>query len=191
MPSYLIEQILKTKKITDYLAKKGHHPIGSEVNGRLKYLCPLHNERTPSFTVYLNSDYENFFCYGCKKRHNIVHLYRDMECVSTREAIKVLSEDLSLDVESEISHAVDQIQNDHSTRSEFTVPELALIISRCQYDFVQMINYDKNFIAKVDKLSELVDRVLDEDNIEALKVLVDCVPDKLIWLARKNAESAT
>jgi DNA primase len=142
MTSLLIETILKTKSIVDYLASKGHHPVGGEVNGRLRYRCPLHLEKTPSFNVYTGGEYENFFCFGCKKRYNIIHLYRDMENVSIKDAIKSLGGDLNIDVESEINYAVQQIQNDHSLRNEFTPPELALMISRAAFDFLRVVELE-------------------------------------------------
>jgi DNA primase len=80
MSNYVIEQILHKKKITDYLASKGIHPKGRESNGKLKYWCPIHQEKnSPSFIVYLNGEFENFYCYGCKAKYHIIHLYRDLE----------------------------------------------------------------------------------------------------------------
>ena len=69
----VIKQILKNKKITDYLDNKGIKPFGQPSSGRIKYCCPLHGEKIPSFTVYLNDSYENFYCFGCKKGSNIIN----------------------------------------------------------------------------------------------------------------------
>lgn len=35
----------------------------SEQYGRAKYICPLHKEKTPSFTVYKKTN--SWYCFGC------------------------------------------------------------------------------------------------------------------------------
>ena len=49
------------------MEKKGHFPVKNLTGGRLSYLCPLpwHAESKPSFVVWTNSEYENFYCFGC------------------------------------------------------------------------------------------------------------------------------
>src|SRR5699024_555928 len=47
-------------------------------NGRVyKALCPFHNERTPSFTVYPKN--QSFHCFGCERSGTIIDyvMYRD------------------------------------------------------------------------------------------------------------------
>ena len=92
MSSYAIEQILKNRKITEYLESKHIYPDGPEVNGKLKYLCPIHDgDTSPSFYVYTKSaDFQNFYCYSCKAKYNIIHLFRDIEKVSLGDAIRSL-----------------------------------------------------------------------------------------------------
>ncbi len=179
MSSYVIQQILKAKKITDYLSSKGYEPKGREVNGKLRYCCPLHQERTPSFTVYLNGEYENFFCYGCRARYHIIHLYRDMEGVSTGEAIRALSGDLELNLNAEIAHAINEIESDRSLNAEYTPPQLALIIGRQLYDFTKRVEKDPQCMASVDQVESIVDRALLDCDIETLKILYDSLPDTL------------
>ena len=179
MSSYVIQQILQAKKVTDYLESKGHHPKGREVNGKLLYCCPLHQERTPSFVVYLNGDFQNYYCYGCKAKYHIIHLYRDMEGVSTGEAIKALRGDLDLSIDSEIAHAINEIERDQSINAEYNPPQLALIIGRQLYDFVQRVEKDPECLKAVDKIEEIVDKALDTFDMETLKGLYDNLPDSL------------
>lgn len=181
MSNYVIEQILQHKKITTYLESKGVFPKGREVNGKLRYWCPLHNEKNaPSFIVYLNGEFENFYCYGCKAKYHIIHLYRDLEKVSTGEAIRALSGDLELTVDAEIAHAVNEIENDRSLNAEYNPPQLALIIGRQLYDFIQRVEKDPQCLAAADRIETVVDKAMDESDMETLKVLYDTLPDTLL-----------
>jgi len=62
--------------------------------GRLSYLCPLpwHNETKPSFVVWTNQEYENFYCFGCQSKHNIIHLVSHLDSVTAKQAIEQLAE---------------------------------------------------------------------------------------------------
>ena len=53
-------------------------------------LCPFHNERTPSFTVY--SDTQSFYCFGCSKGGDVITFIRDIENLDYREAVRFLAE---------------------------------------------------------------------------------------------------
>ena len=41
--------------------------------GNYVALCPLHSERTPSFTVY--ADTGRYYCYGCKETGDVINLH--------------------------------------------------------------------------------------------------------------------
>src|SRR3982751_2527713 len=43
---------------------------------RLVYLCPLHEEKTPSFTVYGDS---SFYCFGCGEWGDVVSLHARLD----------------------------------------------------------------------------------------------------------------
>ncbi len=59
--------------------------------GRLvKGLCPFHNEKTPSFTVYL--DTQSFYCFGCGAGGDAITFVRRIENLDYVEAVKVLAE---------------------------------------------------------------------------------------------------
>lgn len=180
MTSYVIEQILKNKKITEYLASKGHFPKGNEMNGKLRYHCPLHSgDKTPSFIVYLNGEFENYYCYGCKARYHIVHLYRDLEGVSTGEAIRALAGDLDIDLNQEITHAVHEIEADTSVQSQFSPPQLSLIVGRQLYDFLQRVEYDPDMVKSAEKIESIVDGAMESGDMATLEKLYDSLPETL------------
>ncbi len=56
----------------------------------LKGLCPFHNERTPSFTVYPNTN--SFYCYGCQSGGDVVTFIKTAENLDYIEAVKFLAD---------------------------------------------------------------------------------------------------
>ena len=56
----------------------------------LKGLCPFHNERTPSFTVYPNTN--SFYCYGCQSGGDVVSFIKTAENLDYMEAVKFLAD---------------------------------------------------------------------------------------------------
>jgi len=69
--------------------------ISSYVNLRrhgstMKGLCPFHNEKTPSFTVYL--DTQSFYCFGCGAGGDVVTFIRRIENLGYLDAIKSLAQ---------------------------------------------------------------------------------------------------
>lgn len=59
--------------------------------GRLsKGLCPFHSEKTPSFTVYPDS--QSFYCFGCGKGGDIITFTRDIENLDYIDAVRFLAD---------------------------------------------------------------------------------------------------
>ena len=55
----------------------------------LKGLCPFHNEKTPSFTVYPNDN--SFYCFGCGVGGNVITFIRQIEHLDYPDAIEFLA----------------------------------------------------------------------------------------------------
>lgn len=53
--------------------------------------CPLHQEETPSFTIFTGKDgVERFHCFGCGERGDVVDFVEKIKGVGKRDAIKIL-----------------------------------------------------------------------------------------------------
>ncbi len=70
-------------------------PIENIINQKLRKcgkafvgLCPLHNERTPSFYVYPESN--SFYCFGCNQGGDSIALLRTSQGYSFAEAVRYL-----------------------------------------------------------------------------------------------------
>lgn len=53
-------------------------------------LCPFHNEKTPSFTVYPESN--SFYCFGCGAGGDVISFVRRIENLDYVEAIKAVAQ---------------------------------------------------------------------------------------------------
>ncbi len=71
-----IEQIISSYTP---LKRRGKNLVG---------LCPFHNEKTPSFTVYPES--QSFFCFGCGAGGEVISFIRRAENLDYSEAVRLL-----------------------------------------------------------------------------------------------------
>lgn len=53
-------------------------------------LCPFHNEKTPSFTVYNNNG--SYYCFGCGAGGDVITFVRQIERLDYVEAVKFLAD---------------------------------------------------------------------------------------------------
>lgn len=60
--------------------------------GYFQTLCPFHNEREPSFTVYKDS----YYCFGCGAHGDVIDFVMEREHLSFREAIDWLSKEYGI-----------------------------------------------------------------------------------------------
>lgn len=65
--------------------------------GRMKGLCPFHNEKTPSFQVDTEQGY--FYCFGCKAGGDIFSFIQRTENLSFGDALRKLAEQAGVQVE--------------------------------------------------------------------------------------------
>jgi hypothetical protein len=55
---------------------------------RLIALCPLHNEKTPSFVIYTEKN--RFYCFGCQAKGDVITLTMALRGITFREAVLML-----------------------------------------------------------------------------------------------------
>ncbi|HLU36590.1 MAG TPA: DNA primase, partial [Thermomicrobiales bacterium] len=76
---------------------QGYVPSLKKAGANFKGLCPFHNEKTPSFIVFPDS--QNFHCFGCGKGGDIFTFYMLVENVEFREALKELATRAGVELE--------------------------------------------------------------------------------------------
>lgn len=62
-------------------------------------LCPFHNEKTPSFTVY--PDNNSYYCFGCGAGGSVIEFVRNIEHLDFYEAVKMLADRAGLQMPEE------------------------------------------------------------------------------------------
>lgn len=60
-----------------------------QFGNQIKALCPFHEERTPSFVIYLNDNH--FHCYGCGKHGDSIAFLMEKEGIDFKEAVRRLA----------------------------------------------------------------------------------------------------
>ncbi|MBR5272282.1 MAG: DNA primase [Clostridia bacterium] len=62
-------------------------------------LCPFHNEKTPSFTVYPNT--QSYYCFGCASGGDVVTFIKQIENLDYIEAVKFLADRVGMSLPSD------------------------------------------------------------------------------------------
>ncbi len=65
-------------------------------------LCPFHGEKTPSFTVY--PDTQSYYCFGCGAGGDVINFIKNIENLDYIESIKFLAEKIGMDPPNENSY---------------------------------------------------------------------------------------
>ena len=91
--------------------------------GRLKGLCPFHNEKTPSFNV--DTDKGFYKCFGCGKAGDLISFVRETEQLGFTEAVEALGQRFNIPIEYEAGSGGPS-REERSLRQEiFELHELA------------------------------------------------------------------
>lgn len=61
-----------------------------KTGANMKGLCPFHNERTPSFTVF--TDTQSFYCFGCGASGTVIHFIMKINNLGFVDAVKYLAQ---------------------------------------------------------------------------------------------------
>ncbi|HWB67091.1 MAG TPA: DNA primase [Mycobacteriales bacterium] len=76
-----------------------HVQLRGAGGGRLKGLCPFHDEKTPSFTV--NTSLGFYKCFGCGASGDVITFVREIEHLDFSDAIEVLARRAGIEVRRE------------------------------------------------------------------------------------------
>ncbi len=57
-------------------------------------LCPFHNEKSPSFTVF--ADTQSYYCFGCSSGGDVITFIKNIENIDYGEAVKLLADKIGL-----------------------------------------------------------------------------------------------
>lgn len=179
-----------------YLENRGITPVKRLTGGKLSYLCPLpgHKESKPSFIVFTNAEYENYYCFGCGSGTTIIQLVAALDSISNKRAIEILSDGMEIteDLELELSdkrnyrqRSKDEIERwiNLNLKTLSTLPFLAEVC-RAHLESVEM---DDTECGIIDKFWEQIDKWISEYEFDELRDLGNVVPPMLMK-RRENFE---
>jgi len=102
MPAGTIETVKERTDVVDLIGAQ----VQLRQTGRsFKGLCPFHNEKSPSFVVY--PDTQSYHCFGCGKSGDIFTYIMDTENLDFRDALKLLADRAGVQLESQIQQRRD------------------------------------------------------------------------------------
>src|ERR1700748_1035539 len=78
------------KSQVDIAGVVGEYVRLRRVGNRYSALCPFHNEKTPSFSIY--ADHQFFKCFGCDAKGDVFNFVMMIEGLTFWEALKKLAE---------------------------------------------------------------------------------------------------
>jgi hypothetical protein len=81
------DQIRATHPLTGFCESRGIELRRNGSTGRLVGLCPLHQEKSPSFTVYPDGYWH---CFGCGRHGDVIDLAAAMDGIPLAEVVKKL-----------------------------------------------------------------------------------------------------
>lgn len=94
-----LAQVKEAYNIEDYIASDGV-VLKQSGSNKLKGLCPMpnHNEKTPSFSV--DTQFQNYYCFGCKESGDVLSYIQATQNLSFWESLQLLASDKGIELES-------------------------------------------------------------------------------------------
>lgn len=186
--------ILQRKSIVDYLEKKNIRPT-RQMGDKFVYLCPFpdHQDKKPSFIVWVNNDHETFHCFGCQRGSTIINLVSIFESISYRDAFNRLAKDLDVSLEENVQFSLESMNKlltDAGSSPYDTYFDLSQkmisISSLCRF-YLESVNYDVDECSIMESFWREIDQyILNYDFIEIDQVLKN-IPD-ILRLRREKFE---
>src|SRR5690242_2245925 len=94
MPGGTLEQV---KERTDIVELIGTRVKLRQTGRTYKGLCPFHQEKSPSFIVYPES--QSFHCFGCGKSGDAFSFLMALDNIDFRDALTILAERAGVDLQ--------------------------------------------------------------------------------------------
>lgn len=93
IPESFLDELRRRNKIEEVVGRYVHLKRGGS---RRVGLCPFHSEKTPSFTVF--SDTQSFFCFGCNAGGDVINFIQRAENLDWIDALRLLAEQTGMSV---------------------------------------------------------------------------------------------
>ena len=98
----------RVRERSDIVEIVGQHVQLRKTGRSFKGLCPFHQEKTPSFVVFPDS--QNFHCFGCGAGGDVFNFVMQIERVDFREALRELAQRAGVVVEEQATPLPEQVE---------------------------------------------------------------------------------
>lgn len=95
IPREVIDEVVARSDIEQII---GSYVTLKRAGSNLVGICPFHNERSPSFTVFPNDQSPHFYCFGCGAGGDVVTFIRKIENLDYVAAIEFLAARAGIEV---------------------------------------------------------------------------------------------
>lgn len=128
-PSAWLDELLHKNDIVSVVSEY----VELKPKGRkLWACCPLHGEKTPSFSV--SPDKQLFYCFGCHAGGTVIQFVMDMERLTFYEAVQQLANRVNMELPNEINDREMQRQRAYKKRIIEANTEAARYFCKCFLD---------------------------------------------------------
>jgi hypothetical protein len=187
-----IDHIVRKKSIVEYLAKRGIEPLKTLSGGRYLYYCPIpdHAESKPSFYVWTQAEYENYYCFGCRSNHNIIHLAAALDGIPFRDALNKLSEGLKFTHEDDVE--LDKLRGNKEwevDRVIFPFADMLISISHRCYTYLRGVEFDPVEVTIIDQLYARIDGYLASGEVHEIEEVYHTLNKVLKIRKQKHKEA--
>jgi len=181
--NYYVDQILKETKISTFLEERGIYPARKS-GDKLFYLCPVHQGDTaPSFVVYpigtKGRDYETYHCFGCHSGINLINLKRDIDGISSKDALRHFLKDIVIDDRDALETAINSLSQESSEfEDQKEIENILLMINYAYKEHISVYD-DEEEKGFFDNFFKEVDEVARSGDLETMESILEILIDGL------------
>jgi hypothetical protein len=193
--NYRFEKIKKMVETKEYISRF----VKLKKTGQIyKGVCPFHNEKTPSFSVYPagtkknneTQEHASFYCFGCGAAGDLFEFRKKIEHLNTKwNALELFEKELGIEILDEDEEAQNQLREQLQSMKNIqattlSLSEINLICSSMCRDYLVWVKEtypDKHEEEKciIDKYFLYFDKFFNEKSAIEAQHMVDEIEKKL------------
>ena len=136
----------------------------------------------------MNSEYENYFCYGCHRGGNIINLLSEIDNISIRHSVKKLIEGIDINETDVLNSLIKALESGEIVDNDKSIEVLSLKINRLCYEFLKEVNFDNDELYFFDQVFQKVDKIIRTRDIDTLQEIYDFIIDGILYRKKKYLE---
>jgi DNA primase len=170
----IFEEIKDKAELISEIEKTGITVSPSSRN-TYKCLCPIHNEKTPSFYIYNIRKNQDFYCFGCGVGGTVIDFVKLKYKFSIAETLKYFKSNYSLDYdvsEKSLEKEIGKINKKRKNNNHMF--NYAIMASQKINNFLNFVNKNdkenvEKYLEKIQEYLDKIDECLFSENIDSLK----------------------